>query len=150
MKKYSGLFVFLLIVAGAAWFAGSHPPGDFYASLQKPSWTPPDWVFAPAWTALYIMIAIAGWIVWKAQGLGLALFIWFAQLILNAAWMWLMFGQKDISNAMIDMAALWVAIAAFIVVAWPVRRSASLLFVPYFAWVTYAAALNFAILQLNS
>ncbi len=150
MKKYSGLFVFLVIVAGAALFAGSYKPGPFYAVLEKPSWTPPDWIFAPAWTALYIMIAFAGWIVWRAQGIGLALFIWFVQLGFNAAWMWLMFGQKQITHAMVDIVALWVTIAAFIVVAWPIRRSASLLFVPYLLWVTYAAALNYAILQLNS
>jgi tryptophan-rich sensory protein len=99
---------------------------------------------------LYLMIALSGWIVWRAQGLGPALWLWLVQLALNAGWPWLMFGRKQIDVALIDMGALLLAILAFIVVAWPVRRSASLLFVPYFLWVSFAAALNFALWRLNS
>ena len=149
MKRYSGLLVFLALVALAAWSGAMHEPGPFYAALKKPAWTPPDWVFPPAWAALYVMIALAGWIVWRAQGLGAALWVWLAQLMLNAAWPWLMFGRKQIDVAFFDIGALWLAILAFIVVAWPVRRSASLLFVPYFLWVTFAAALNFELWRLN-
>ena len=149
MRKHISFFVFLALVAGAAWFASTFEPGPFYAALKKPAWTPPSWVFAPAWTTLYLMIAIAGWIVWRAQGLGAALGFWFIQLALNAAWSWMMFGQNQIAHALVDIGVLWVVIGAFIVAAWPVRRTASALFVPYFLWVSYAAALNFEIWRLN-
>ncbi len=150
MKRYTSLFVFLALVAAASATGALYQPGPFYAALAKPAWTPPDAIFAPAWAVLYVMIALAGWIVWRAQGLGAALWVWLVQLALNAAWPWLMFGRKQIDMAMIDVTAMWLVIVAFIVVAWPVRRSASLLFVPYLAWVSFAAALNFAVLRLNS
>jgi len=148
--RYSGLLVFLALVALTAWSGATFLPGPFYAALQKPDWTPPDQVFAPAWAVLYLMIALAGWIVWRAQGLGPALWVWLVQLVLNASWSWIMFGRKQIDWALFDVGLLWLAILAFIVVAWPVRRSAALLFVPYFLWVTYAAALNFELWRLNS
>jgi benzodiazapine receptor len=148
--RYSGLLVFLALVALAAWTGMAFLPGPFYAGLQKPVWTPPNEIFPPVWAALYIAIAVAGWIVWRAQGLGPALWVWLAQLILNGAWSWIMFGRRQIDFALIDIAALCVAILAFILVAWPTRRSASLLFVPYFLWVGYATALNFELWRLNS
>jgi tryptophan-rich sensory protein len=141
--------VFLALVALTAWSGATHEPGPFYAALQKPAWTSPDWVFAPAWAAIYVMIALSGWIVWRAQGLGPALWVWLVQLVLNGAWSWLMFGRKQVDVALIDIGALWLAILAFIIVAWPVRRSAALLFVPYFLWVTFAAALNCELRRLD-
>lgn len=149
MKRYSSLLVFLAIVALVAWSGATFLPGPFYAALNKPAWTPPDWVFAPVWAVLYVMIALAGWIVWRAQGIGLALGVWFLGLGFNAAWSWLMFGEKQITYALVDMVMLWVAIALFIRLAWPVRRTAALLYVAYFLWVTFAFALNFEIWRLN-
>jgi translocator protein len=148
--RYSGLLVFVALVALTGLSGTTFLPGPFYAALHKPGWTPPNELFPPVWAALYVMIALAGWIVWRAQGLGPALWIWLVQLMLNGAWPWLMFGRKQIDVALIDIGLLWLAILAFIVVAWSVRRSAALLFVPYFLWVSYAAALNFALLYLNS
>jgi translocator protein len=150
LMRYPSLLVFLALVALTAWSGATFLPGPFYAALTKPAWTPPGHVFAPVWAVLYLMIALAGWIVWRAQGLGPALWLWLAQLALNAGWPWLMFGRKQIDVALIDMGALWLAILAFIVAAWPVRRSASVLFVPYFLWVSFAAALNFELWRLNS
>ncbi len=150
MTRYAGLLVFLALVAGAAYFGITYLPGPFYAALHKPAWTPPDVVFPPVWTVLYVMIALAGWISWRAQGCGPLLWLWLLQLALNGAWSYLMFGEKQIVSAFVDIGALWLAILAFIVVAWPVRRSAALLFVPYFLWVTLAAALNFEIWRLNA
>jgi tryptophan-rich sensory protein len=150
LRRHTSLFVFLALVLAAASTGMTYLPGPFYVALAKPPWTAPDWVFAPAWAVLYVMIAVAGSIVWRAQGLGPALGLWLAQLALNAAWSWLMFGRKQIDVALLDMGALWLAILAFVVVAWPVRRSASALFAPYFLWVTYAAALNIEIWRLNS
>ena len=149
MTKYSGLVVFLLLVAGTAYTGMTYLPGPFYAALEKPAWTPPNEVFPPVWTALYVLIAIAGWIAWRAQGFGPLLWLWLLQLCLNGAWSYLMFGEKQINYALMDVAALWLAILSFIFVAWPVRRSAALLFVPYLLWVTYAAALNFELWRLN-
>jgi tryptophan-rich sensory protein len=150
VTRYTGLFVFLALVAAAAYFGMTYQPGPFYAALQKPDWTPPNNWFAPVWTVLYVMIALAGWIAWRAQGFGPLLWLWLLQLILNGAWSYLMFGEKQITSALVDIAALWLAILTFIVVAWPVRRSAALLFVPYLLWVSFAAALNFEIWRLNS
>ena len=150
MRRYTSLFVFLALVAAASATGAWHEPGPFYAALVKPAWTPPDWIFAPVWAVLYVMIALAGWIVWRAQGFGAALWVWLVALALNAAWPWLMFGRKQINFALFDVTAMWLAIVVFIIIAWRVRRSASLLFVPYLAWVSFAAALNFAILRLNS
>ena len=112
MTKYAELLVFLLLVAGAAYFGMTYEPGPFYAALQKPTWTPPDVVFAPVWTLLYVMIAIAGWIAWRAHGFGPLLWLWLLQLGLNAAWSYLMFGEKQITSALIDISALWLSILA--------------------------------------
>lgn len=150
MTRYTGLFVFLALVAAAAYFGMTYEPGPFYAALQKPAWTPPNNWFAPVWTVLYVMIALAGWIAWRAQGFGPLLWLWLLQLCLNGTWSYLMFGEKQITSALLDISALWLAILTFIVVAWPVRRSAALLFVPYLLWVSFAAALNFEIWRLNS
>jgi tryptophan-rich sensory protein len=149
VTKYAEVLVFALLVAAIAYFGSSFEPGPFYAALQKPAWTPPDAIFAPVWTVLYVLIALAGVIAWRAQGFGPLLWLWLLQLVLNGAWSYLMFGQKQITPALVDIAALWLVILAFIVVAWPIRRMAALLFIPYFLWVSYAAALNFEIWRLN-
>lgn len=149
MTRYAGLVVFLALVACAGYFGVTYQAGPFYAVLHKPAWTPPDAAFAPVWALLYLMIAIAGWIAWRAQGFGPLLWIWLLQLIFAGAWSYLMFGEKQIHYALVDICGLWLAILTFIVVAWPVRRSAALLFVPYFLWVSFAAALNFEIWRLN-
>ena len=126
---------------------------DWYAALAKPSWRPPNWVFGPVWTALYLAMAVAAWLVWREKGwaggrVPLALFG--VQLALNAAWSWLFFALRSPGLGLVDILLLWIAIAATLIVFW--RRSiiAGLLFVPYLAWVTFAAALNYAIWQLNT
>ncbi len=124
-------------------------PGDWYAALNKPSWTPPNWVFPVAWTILYAMIAVAGWQVWKAGKWTPALAIWGVGLALNALWSYLMFGRHDIALALVDISALWLAIVAFVVAARPLDKKAGYLFIPYLAWVSFAAALNFAVWHLN-
>jgi len=150
MAKYISLGVFIVLVCSAAASGAIYKPGAWYDALAKPSWTPPDWLFPVAWSLLYLMIAVAGWLVWRSQGLGLPLAIWVIQLGLNAAWSYYMFGQHRIDLAMYDVSAMWVAIVAFIIVAWPVSPTASLLFVPYFIWVSYAAALNWRVWQMNA
>ena len=110
---------------------------------------PPNWLFGPAWTVLYLMIAIAGWLVWHSEGVGMTLGFWFANLVFNAAWSLLMFGQRRISAAFADAIAMLLTIVAFMVSAWPSSQTAALLFLPYLAWVTFAAALNYSILRRN-
>lgn len=149
MLKYGSLIAFLLIVAAAAVTGAKFSPGPWYESLSKPWWTPPKWLFPIAWTILYGMIAVAGWRVWAAEGLGPALAVWGVGLALNAAWSWIMFGEKQIGWALVDLIGMWVSIVAFIVLALPVDRTAAQLFIPYLIWVSYAGALNFVIWRTN-
>jgi len=145
------LAIAILGVACAALIGAQFMPGEWYAVLAKPEWTPPDWIFAPVWSALYLCIAVAGWMTWRA-GRGRAttgLLLWVVQLLLNTLWSWLFFGLHRPDLAMIDIALMLGCILAFIVVMWPVRRAAALLFVPYAAWVAYASALNFYIWRFN-
>lgn len=144
------LLVFILLVAGAAAFGATFKPGDWYAGLTKPSWTPPNWLFAPVWTVLYAMIAVAGWLVWRNGERGAALLAWVTGLAFNAAWSLLFFGRNQIGLALADIIALWCTIALFVVLARRSSATASWLFVPYLLWVSFAAALNAAIWRLNT
>lgn len=149
MTKYLSLIPFIVLVCVAATTGAMFKPGPWYAALNKPWWTPPDWLFPVAWTVLYLMIAIAGWLAWRAGGIGPAVIIWGVGLILNALWSYLMFGRHDIGLALIDIAGLWIATAAFIWAAWNLAPVAAYLFLPYLLWVTFAAALNFEVWRLN-
>lgn len=149
MAKYSSLIMFIALVLAAATTGTQFSPGEWYAALNKPSWTPPNWAFPVAWTILYLVIAIAGWLAWRAAGIGAAVIIWVIGLVLNALWSYLMFGRHDIALALVDIVLLWLAIAAFIYATWNLDRTAAYLFVPYIAWVTFAAALNFEVWRLN-
>lgn len=124
----------------------------WYQTLRKPSFNPPDWVFAPVWTALYIAMAVAGWRVWRrprAEPRQAALTLFGVQLALNLAWSFLFFGYQRIGLALIDIALLLLAIVATAVVFWRIDRPAGALFVPYALWVAYAAVLNAALWRLN-
>ncbi|WP_082073061.1 TspO/MBR family protein [Hyphomicrobium sp. 99] len=149
MRNIGSLIIFAALVAIAATSGATFMPGDWYASLNKPAWTPPNWAFPVAWTILYILIAIAGWLTWKAAGFTHATVVWGIALILNALWSYIMFGQHQISLALLELVALWIAIILFIGMAWRVDARASYLFLPYLAWVTFAGTLNFAVWQLN-
>lgn len=149
MTDYYALAAFIVITGAAATTGTFFMPGPWYDRLAKPSWTPPKWAFPVVWTILYAMIAIAGWLVWRKQGIGLLVGVWAIQLVLNAAWSYIMFGRRDIRLALVDAGGMWLSIAAFIVLAWPVSQFASLLFVPYLIWVTIAFALNYEIVRTN-
>jgi translocator protein len=144
------LIPFLAIVVGGGLLIGAtNLPGSWYAELAKPSFTPPNWLFAPAWTVLYILIAIAGWRTFRRQPRGLAMGFWYAQLALNFAWSPAMFSLHAIALALIIVVAMLLTIIAFIVLRWPCDRIAACLFLPYVVWVFYATLLNFAVWQLN-
>jgi translocator protein len=149
MTAYIPFAIFFVLTAAAAMTGGIFTPGPWYLELRKPWWTPPGWAFPLVWTTLYIMIAIAGWLAWKAQGIGLLVGLWMVQLVLNAAWSWIMFGERQIGWALIDAMGMWLSIAAFIVLAWPVSQTAALLFMPYLVWVSVATLLNFEVLRMN-
>jgi translocator protein len=143
----------LVLCFSAASLGAVFMPGEWYASLKKPSWNPPGWIFGPVWTALYAMMAVAAWLVRRRGGFSThrkPLVIFLVQLALNAGWTPLFFGLHSPSLAFAEIVLLWLAIAATIVVFRPVSRTAMLLLVPYLAWVSFAAALNFALWRLNS
>lgn len=147
------LCAWLALCFTAATTAIFAPPDAWYAGLNKPSWNPPAWVFGPAWTFLYITMAVAAWLVWceggwRLQGRALGLFM--LQWSLNALWTPLFFGLHRPGLALIDILALWLAVTATIHAFWQVRRSAGLLLIPYLAWVSFATVLNFTIWRLNS
>jgi tryptophan-rich sensory protein len=141
--------LFLVIVFAAASTGALFPPGDWYAGLWKPFWTPPNWVFAPAWTVLYVLIAIAGWMIFSQRGPAPAKYLWGSQLILNALWSWIFFGLHKPVLALLDIAALLACIAALVIVSYPRQRTVSWLLLPYLAWVAYASTLNAAIVFGN-
>jgi translocator protein len=115
----------------------------------KPSWNPPNWLFAPVWTALYVMIAVAGALAWRAGAAARTMGFWGLQMALNALWTLLFFGLRRPDLALIEVALLWLVIVGFIVSVWPVERRAGWLMLPYLAWVSFAAVLNGAIWWLN-
>ena len=149
MQNYSSLIPFVASVMTVSVAGAMFKPGEWYKALAKPSWTPPNWLFAPVWTLLYIAIAVAGWLVWQHQGFGPPLIVWTIQLVLNGAWSYVMFGRKNIGAAMLTLCGLWLSVALFAWLAWPIDPTASMLFWPYLAWVSIAGALNFAIWRLN-
>lgn len=143
------LLVFLALVAAAAALGVVFKPGAWYTGLAKPAWTPPDWLFGPVWTVLYVMIAVSGWLVWNRAASSPAMALWFAQLLFNALWSWIFFGMHRMGLGFLDIAMMWICIFAFVILAWPVSKAAAAMFVPYWLWVSYAGALNFALWRLN-
>jgi len=149
VSNYLPLGVFLALVFAAASSGALFQPGAWYASLNKPSWTPPNWLFPVAWSVLYLLIAIAGWKVWQVEGVKAALIVWGISLLINMSWSYIMFERKEIGLALVDLILLWISIVAFMVLAWPVSQTATYLFIPYLAWVSIAGALNFSVWRLN-
>jgi tryptophan-rich sensory protein len=127
--------------------------GTWYAALNKPSWNPPNWVFGPVWSTLYLCMAVAAWLVWRERGFSAAvipLTLFALQLILNCAWSGLFFALHRPWLAFADIVVLWVAIVATIISFTSVSSLASILLAPYLLWVTFAAMLNFTVAKMNS
>jgi len=125
----------------------------WYAALEKPAFTPPDWLFAPAWITLYLLMGIAASLVWK-RGLDsrrnrVALLVFLVQLVLNVVWSVVFFGLESPLAGVVVIVLLWVAILATILKFFPISRLAGVLLLPYLAWVSFAAALNISIFVLN-
>jgi tryptophan-rich sensory protein len=155
VQQVSGLAICLVVsfaVAGIGSLVTIPALTGWYAGLQKPEWTPPNWLFGPVWTVLYLAMAIAAWLVWRRVGLsgGIApLGIFGVQLALNLIWTIIFFGSHDTGLAFIEVVLLWLAILTTIFAFRHVSIAAGWLLVPYLAWVTFAAALNFAVWRLN-
>jgi len=151
-----GLTGFIVVCLGVSWIAAwatSTSVGWWYPTLVKPDYTPPDGAFGPVWVALYLLMALAGWRVWRKAGLrgagGTALTLFAVQLWLNLIWSVLFFGLQHIGLALADIVLLWFAIAATIVAFFRIDRFAAVLLLPYLAWVGFAALLNYQIWRLN-
>jgi tryptophan-rich sensory protein len=155
-KSVAGLAVALTVCYGAAGVGGFFTAGSiqgWYATLAKPSWNPPAWVFGPVWTVLYGMMAVAVWLVWlQRHDRPITVPIaWFAvQLIFNAAWSPLFFGLHRIDLALVDIAGLWIALAVTARLFFKQRVIAGALLTPYLLWVSFATTLNLAIWRLNT
>lgn len=151
-KKIKGLLGWILLCFAAAAIGAYFDPGSWYELLEKPAWTPPNWVFPVVWPLLYLCMGIAAWMIWNEYGFDkgkneLRLFL--VQLVLNAAWSWLFFGQHDIAVALAEIMMLWLAICFTMMLFWKKNPIAGYLMLPYLLWVSYATALNFVIWQLN-
>ena len=120
-----------------------------YQSLEQPPWAPPSWLFGPVWTVLYVMIAVSGWLAWRRAGWTTALTFYAVQLALNAAWTPLFFGFGRYGLALADIVVLWLLIGVTIWLFRPISRVAAALLLPYWAWVTFATALNAWIVNAN-
>lgn len=149
-----GLAGWLIVsfIAAAIGAAPSIQAGPFYTELVRPDWAPSPSIFGPVWTVLYVLMGIAAWLVWRDGGFRagrFALTLFLAQLAVNALWTWLFFGWHRGALAFADILVLWTLIVATVLAFWRIRPLAGALLVPYLLWVTFAAALNYTVWQLN-
>ena len=134
---------------GSFWTTPNLRP--WYASLAKPAWTPPNWLFGPVWTALYLTMAVAAWLVWRKDGgTAVPLRIFLFQLLLNLAWSGIFFKLRLPGAGFAEIVLLWLAILATAIGFWRTVPAAGWLLAPYLFWVSYAAALNVSIWRRNS
>ncbi len=150
MKIWLFLAVWVLASLSAGFIGSRFPPGEWYEALEKPSFNPPGWVFAPVWTLLYVLMGIAAWLVWKEQGFSPAVILFISQLVLNALWSYLFFGANRPDLAFFEIVVLWVLILLTMVLFWKARTPAGALLVPYLLWVSFASVLNFSLWRLNT
>jgi len=153
-KQLLGLVGWLAVSFAAAAIGGfaSANAGDFYQQLRRPAWAPPSWLFAPVWTLLYLLMGVAGWLVWRERGFRharIALSLFLMQLGVNSLWTWLFFVWRQGALAFGEILILWVLILFTAVAFWRVRPIAGALLIPYLAWVSFASALTYAIWQRN-
>jgi translocator protein len=154
-NHWLSLLVSLAICYAAAWVgsAVTRPAiKNWYAHLAKPSWRPPNWAFAPAWTVIFTLMAFAAWIVWNRHETLFvlpALCLFGIQLALNMAWSAIFFGLRRPGLAVVEIACLWVAILVTLIQFWGIAPLAGWLLIPYLAWVAFAMVLNFTIWRMN-
>lgn len=155
-RDWIALVIFMALSFGAAFIGGlftSASVDGWYRTLLKPAWSPPSWIFGPVWTLLYLAMAIAAWLVWRRRlfsNVSTALSLFAVQLVLNAAWSAFFFGLQSPLLAFVNIVLLWGAILATMIAFARVAKISGWLFAPYILWVTFAAALNFAIWRMNA
>ena len=142
-RRWGSLGLLLLLTASAALIGGvaSVRAADFYRQLSKPEWAPPPGVFGPVWSVLYLLMAIAAWLVVRARGwrdAWPAMTLYFIQLVSNALWTWLFFRWRLGSIALLEILVLWCLVLLTIGAFWRTQRLAGLLLLPYVAWVSFA------------
>lgn len=146
------LWIAIAFAAAAVGAIASASAGAFYGELARPDWAPPAWLFGPVWTVLYLAMAIAAWLVWRAAPFAatrVALGLFLAQLVANALWSWLFFAWRQGGWAFAEVVALWLLIAATALAFRRVSPLAAALLLPYLAWVAFAAALNWTLWTNN-
>ena len=144
-----GWLVFCFAASGTAVFVST---GGWYAALHKPPWNPPAWIFGPAWSLLYVIMAVAAWLVWREGGWKWqrsALIFFLIQWLLNALWTPLFFGMHRSGLAFGEIILLWIVLSVTLRLFWQASKFAGVLLVPYLAWITFAATLNCAIWRMN-
>lgn len=146
--KLLNLLPFLLLVAAVSMLGAAFPPGDWYAELNKPWFTPANWLFPVAWTILYVMIAVAGWMIFATHNL-IAKWLWASQLCINAIWSWLFFGLHNIHLALADIMLLDCLVIGLLISCYQKIPKAFYLLIPYCLWILFATALNLGILLEN-
>jgi tryptophan-rich sensory protein len=153
---YGKLAAAVLVCLSAGFIGSFFTVGSiesWYLTLQKPSFNPPGWVFGPVWTILYLLMGVSAYLVWMngldKKEVRVALWFFSLQLVLNTLWSVIFFGAKEPFSAFVEIVFLWMAIAATISLFNRISRNAALLMVPYLAWVSFAAFLNYSIWQLN-
>lgn len=151
VKLIVAILLPLAVGAVAGMFTSSAIPG-WYATLNQPSFNPPNWVFAPVWTSLYLLMGISFYLIWQLpaskqhnRAMGVFLF----QLALNFAWSFLFFYFKQIGWALVDIILLWLSIATMLYVFYKLKPWAAWINIPYILWVSFATALNTAYFWLN-
>lgn len=143
-------FLVFLFACMAAGLTGSlFPPGKWYSELNKPVWTPPNWVFPVAWPILYLLMSYSGATLANLESAGSALALWALQISLNTLWTPVFFGAYDLFGALVIIIFLWTTILCYTVGSYKIDKLASYLFIPYLAWVSFAAILNFEYLRIN-
>jgi tryptophan-rich sensory protein len=141
--------LFLAATFGAAATGAMFPTGSWYKGLKKPSWVPPNWLFPVAWMSIYLLIAFAGARVAGLEGNAYAMVFWAIQIAFNALWTPVFFGLRHLRASIPIMACLWCAVLGATITHWQLDMWAGLAFMPYMAWVTVAAVLNFSLVRLN-
>lgn len=142
-------WLLVTFAAAAIGAIASVDAGELYLSLDRPAWAPPASAFAPVWTILYILMAVAAWLVWLRRGFTRGHVLFLAQLVANALWTWLFFAWRAGAFAFVEALVLWLLVAGTAIAFWRVQRAAALLLAPYLAWVTFAIALTYAVWQRN-
>ncbi len=147
----AGLILLCLVTGMIGGMVSAGAIEGWYRTLAKPSWNPPDWVFGPVWTTLYVMMAVAAWLVWRTRDrVAPAMALFFVQLGLNLLWSLLFFGARSPGLALVEVVFLWTSVLLTMLAFFGRQSTAGWLFVPYLAWVSFAAILNAAIWMMNS